>query len=68
MKGPQVDRKADRMYMCVGLEMINMGSAEPNIVSAAIRGRNSSVANLTFEFHYFNSFTTSYTFRSRVFN
>jgi hypothetical protein len=68
MKGPQVDRKADRMYMCVGLELINMGSAEPNIVSAAIRGRNSSVANLTFEFHSYSSFSTSYTFRSRVFN
>ena len=68
MKGPRVDRKADRMYVCVGLEMINMGSAEPNIVSAAIRGRNSSVANLTFEFHSYSSVSTGYTFRSRVFN
>jgi hypothetical protein len=67
-KGPQIDRKADRMFMCVGLELINMGGDLPDIVSFAIRGRSSGASNLTIEFHSYKEISEAYRFRNRVYN
>jgi len=67
-KGPLIDRKVDRMYMCIGLEFLEMGGIKPNIVSVAIRGKSSAIANLSIDFQSSNQMSESYTLRNRVYN
>ncbi len=54
-KSPTIDRIKDRMYLCVGLELIDMGGLEPYIVTVSIRSKTSTKANLTLDFYSYSA-------------